>query len=171
MGASLSVVDIILIILFVPAVIGGIRKGFIRQIAGLIALILGIWAGIHFCFFVAEKLRIWLDSTSSLINILSFAVIFGAILIIVPLIGRLVSEVIKLALLGWVDKILGVIFSIIKTAFIISIVIYLLNSLDGLWNFLPEKELAESNFYSIIEKLAPKVFPYLKELQSVTFNI
>ncbi|MEN6618951.1 MAG: CvpA family protein [Rikenellaceae bacterium] len=171
MGTSLIVLDLILLALFVPAIIGGITKGFIRQAAGLIALILGIWAGFNFSSLVSEKLRIWLDTTSSLINILSFAIIFIAVLLIVSLIGRLASEVIKLALMGWLDKILGVIFAIIKTAFILSIVIYILNSLDSLWNFLPEKSLADSEIYHFIEQIAPKLFPYIKNLQNVNLNI
>lgn len=171
MGTSLIIVDLILLILFVPAIIGGIRKGFIQQLAGLIALILGIWAGYHFSYFLSGKLNIWLHSASSLVNILSFALIFIAVLIIVSLIGQFVSGVVKLAFLGWLDKILGIIFSIIKTAFILSIVIYILNSLDSLWSFLPKEDLAKSGFYSIIEQIAPKIFPYLKELQHITLNI
>lgn len=171
MGTSFSIVDLIMLVLFVPAVFGGIKKGFIKQIAGLAALILGIWAGFHFSYFLSGKLNIWLDSISSFVNILSFALIFFAVLILVSLIGEFVSGLIKLVLLGWLDKILGIIFAVIKTACIISIVIYILNSFDHLWNFLPNEELAKSWLYTIIEQLAPKLFPYLSKLQIVPINI
>jgi membrane protein required for colicin V production len=171
MSTSLSIVDIVLLLLFVPAVIAGIRKGFIRQIAGLIALILGIWAGYHFSAFLSGKLNIWLDSISSFVNILSFAIIFAGVLIIVSIIGQFVAGIVKLALLGWLDKVLGILFAIIKTAFILSIVIYLLNSFDLLWSFLPKKSLDDSILYSLLQEIAPRLFPYLKGLQDIAFNI
>lgn len=171
MGTSLTVLDLILLALFIPAIIGGISKGFIRQVAGLIALILGIWAGYHFSFLVSDRLKIWFELSTSLINILSFAIIFIGVLLIVSLIGRLASQIVKLVLLGWVDKILGIVFAVIKAAFIISIAIYLLNSLDSFWNFLPEKNLADSVVYKFLEQIAPKIFPYIKKLQEVSINI
>ena len=171
MGTSFSLADLVMLVLFIPAVIAGIRKGFIRQIAGLVALLLGIWAGYHFSYFLSDKMNIWLDSVSSLVNILSFALIFGLVLLAVSLIGQFVSGLIKLVLLGWLDKILGILFAIIKTAFIISIFIYILNSLDSLWSFMPKEYLAKSGFYSIIEQIAPVIFPYLKELQHVAFGV
>ena len=171
MGASLIVTDLILLLIFVPAIIVGIRKGFIRQLAGLIALVLGIWAGYHFTSFLSGKLNIWLDSISSLVNIISFSLIFLAVLLCVTLLGHFISGIIKVALLGWLDKILGVIFAIIKTAFILSIVIYILKSFDSIWNFLPKKSLADSDIYLFLERLASKVFPYLKDLQDITLNV
>jgi len=171
MGTSFSLADLIMLVLFVPAVISGISKGFIRQIAGLLALMLGIWAGYHFSYFLSDKMNIWLNSISSFVNILSFALIFGLVLLGVSLIGQLISGLIKLALLGWLDKILGIFFATIKAAFILSVFIYILNSLDALWSFLPKEYLAKSGLYSIIEQIAPTVFPYLKELQHVAFGI
>jgi membrane protein required for colicin V production len=171
MDNSFSLADIMLLILFVPAIIGGIRKGFIRQIISLLALILGIWAGYHFSYYLSGKLNIWLDTISSFANILSFVLIFGAILLIGSLIGQFVAGIFKVVLLGWLDKLLGIIFSIIKVAFILSIVIYILNSLDSLWSFLPKEYLAKSFIYPVIEKIAPIVFPYLKDLQHVMLSI
>ncbi len=171
MGTSLIVVDLILLLIFVPAIIVGIRKGFVRQLAGLIALILGVWAGYHFSSFLSGKLNIWLNTISSFVDILSFTLIFLAVLLGVTLIGHFLSGIIKVALLGWLDKILGVIFAIIKTAFILSIVIYILNSFDSIWSFLPKKNLADSDVYLFLERLAPKVFPYLKNLQDITLDI
>lgn len=168
---SIGVADIILLICFIPAVIGGIKKGFIRQLAGVIALILGIWAGYHFSDFFIEKVNIWSDTNATLVKILAFAIIFAAVLLIVHLIGQVTEGLVKMALLGWLDKVMGVLFAIIKTAIILSIVIYLLKSLDDLWNFLPHKELSESWIYSTLERLTSWFFPYLKEFKHITINI
>ena len=44
----MNVIDIILLICFVPAVIMGLRKGFIAQVIAIISIILGIWLSFQF---------------------------------------------------------------------------------------------------------------------------
>ena len=69
-------------------------------------------------------------------------------------------------LLGWLDKLAGIIFALIKYAFIFSILIYLLESLNELFKFLPKETLDNSVLYGYLSKVAPVVFPYLKNLVS-----
>ncbi len=165
MGYNFNPADIIILLILIPAFIGGIRKGFIRQVAALGALILGIWAGWHFSSLLSGWIKPLFDSESNLIDILSFTIIFIAVLFFVNLIGRAVAGVVKLVLLGWLDRLLGVIFAVVKYSFVLSILIYLLNSLDKLYNFMPKEVLAESKLYEFISSLAPAVFPYLQGLQ------
>ncbi len=159
----INTMDILILLLFIPALIGGIRKGFIRQLAGLIALLLGLWAASKYNAPLSEIICSKLDTTSSLVPVISFIVIFLIILLLVSLIGRLVSKIFQVAMLGWLDRIVGVLFSFLKTAFILSILIYILNSLDSLYNFMPKESISESRLYPPIQKLAPAVFPYLNE--------
>lgn len=50
-------VDIVLILCFIPAVISGLRKGFITQIAGIIIIIAGIWLSFEF----SETVSAWIS--------------------------------------------------------------------------------------------------------------
>lgn len=168
MGYNFNPVDIAIMVILIPALIGGIRKGFIRQVAALGALILGIWAGWHFSSLLSGWIKPLFGSESNLIDILSFALIFVGVLILVNLIGRAVAGIVKLALLGWLDRILGVLFAIVKYAFVLSIFIHILNSLDKLYHFLPAEKLAESRLYDFVSSIAPAVFPYLQNLQEST---
>lgn len=163
---SFNPADIIILLCFIPAVIGGLMKGFIRQAAGVAALILGIWGGYHFSALLSDKIKVWIHTDPQWLNIISFAIIFIGVLILVNLAGKLIAGVFKLALLGWLDKLLGVVFAIIKYAFILSVVIYLLNSLDNLFEFLPKETLEKSRLYAFVSKVAPAIFPYLKNLVS-----
>ena len=161
---SFNAVDIILLLCFIPAIIGGIRKGFVRQAAALVALILGIWAGLHFSSFVSNMLRGWLDTSNTIVDILSFTVIFILVILAVTLAGRLIEGVIKIVLLGWLNRILGIIFAIIKYALIFSVIIYLLSALDSLYDFLPDDLTGESKLYMAVRSFAPKVFPYIQQM-------
>lgn len=159
----INAVDILIILLFIPAVINGIRKGFIRQLASLAALILGIWAASRFHPVVSGYLNNWFSTDSALMPVISFAVIFIIILIILSILGRLISKLFEIAMLGWLDKLAGLLFSIVKTALLLSILIYLLNSLDRLYKFMPKESISKSKLYSPIEKIAPAVFPFFNE--------
>lgn len=161
---ELSIVNIIILILFIPAIWSGISKGFVRQAAGLAALILGIWGAYTFGNIVSDYLTKLFEIDHKISSIIAFASLFFIIIVIVKLIGKLAEKLIKLVLLGWLDKLLGVVFAILKTAIILSIVIYLFNSVDELWSFLPKEELHKSQLYNFLEAIAPKIFPYFKGL-------
>lgn len=163
---SLNTADIIILICLIPALFAGFMKGFVRQAAAVLALVLGVWAGYHFSDFVSNKLLSWIKAEQNILDIISFAIIFIGILILVNLAGRAMESVIKLVLLGWVDKILGIIFALLKYAFVLSIVAYLLESFDELFQFLPKETLEGSVLYGYLSKIAPVVFPYLKNLVS-----
>ena len=52
----MNVLDIVLIILFIPAIIRGISKGFIEQVIALASLFLSAWLAYLF----ADKVGTWL---------------------------------------------------------------------------------------------------------------
>jgi membrane protein required for colicin V production len=164
MDTTVDAVDIFFLICFIPAVIGGLMNGLVRQVASLLALVLGIWAGWHFSSLVAQGITIFIKDNDSLVNIISFAIVFIVVLILVNMIGRGLSKIVQLALLGWLDKLLGVIFGIVKYAFVLSVLIYFVNSLNDLYSFIPDDFFSGSKLFPILEKIAPSVFPYLEEL-------
>ncbi len=164
MGFSLNTADLFLLVCFIPAIIGGLFNGLVRQAASLTALIAGICAGWHFSSVLAEGIGLWFKSESDLILIISFAIIFTLVLVVVNIIGKALSGIIKFALLGWLDKLLGILFGIAKYAFVYSILIYLAESLDALFHFLPQNILIESAIYPALKSLAPSVFPYIENI-------
>ena len=56
----------------------------------------------------------------------------------------------------------GMLFGILKTALIISIVLVIINSIERRIPFIPEEHKENSLLYQPLSKLAPAIFPYLK---------
>jgi len=167
MGGTFTVLDYCILALFIPPIISGIIKGFVSQAVSLIAIIVGIWAAYSFSDIFSPYLKNCFRSDSSLINLLSFAIIFIVILIIGYFAGKLASKFIKLIMLGWLDKLLGALFAIIKCAVIISVLIYILNSLNTHLNFIPQSTLSQSKVYTFVGKIAPKIYPYFEQIPGV----
>ena len=72
----MNILDIILLLCFIPAVISGLRKGFIAQVVAIISLVLGIWLSVRFASAAGAWLGQWIEASQQLLNVISFAVIF-----------------------------------------------------------------------------------------------
>jgi len=159
---NLNYIDFVILIVLLIAAVRGVWKGFVRQIFGIAALFLGVYCAYHFSYFAAGWISKWIHPEQTAIAILAFILTFLVVLYGVILAGRLAEKIIKIVLLGWLNRLLGLIFSVIKMAFILSICIWILLSLDQLWPFFPHQDAQDSLFFSPAEQLARQVFPYLK---------
>jgi len=157
----MNYIDIIILIAFAWAAYRGITKGFIIMAASLLALILGIWGAIRFSDLTTNLLVERLNMQTKYISIISFALTFIVIVIVVHLLGRLFDRLAQAAALGLVNRIAGLIFSLVKASFLISILLVVLNTIDKHIPFIPEKHKQGSFLYAPLSKLAPAVFPYL----------
>jgi membrane protein required for colicin V production len=155
------VFDIIFIILFIYALYGGLRRGLISQVTELIALILGVYIAYKFSFLLGNVITDY-GAGAQAVSIISFIITFIIVVVIARILGAMLNRLISVILLGWLNKLLGATFFILKMAFIISISLFILNTIDREIPFLPQKQIAASVFYRPISKLAPSIFPYLK---------
>jgi membrane protein required for colicin V production len=60
-----------------------------------------------------------------------------------------------------VNRLLGVLFSVFKIAFIVSIILVLVNKVDNKYNFIPNETKEKSLLYMPLSNFAPMIFPYL----------
>lgn len=155
-------IDFVIIALLAFGLIQGFIDGLIIEIAELAALVLGIWGAIHFSWWTADKLAGWFDMHTSWTGVISFAVTFIAIVVVVYLVGKLLDSILKAISLGFVVKTLGAVFGVLKTALILSVIFVFLNTLDQKKHFLPSNTINSSFFYNPIADLVPAIFPIIE---------
>lgn len=160
----MNVLDIILLICFIPAVIQGIRNGFIAQVISIAALILGVWASARFTPEVSTWLAQYITVSDQVMKVISFTAILLMSFLVLALIGKFMEATFKLVMLGWLNSLLGAVFSLIKAGLVIGLVIMAFCSLNNTFNFVSEEVLNESVLFPPLKKMAYTVFPYLKEL-------
>jgi membrane protein required for colicin V production len=158
---ALNYFDLIFAILLLWSAYRGITKGFLIMAASLAALVLGVWGAIRFSDFTATLLIQNLDLQSKYTALIAFAITFIAIVIGVHLLARTLDKLVKAVALSFVNKLAGLLFAVLKTAFLISIVLVILNSIDRRAPFIPREHKENSLLYSPLSKLAPVIFPYL----------
>ena len=155
------IVDIILVAVFIIAGFAGYKKGFVGELASLAGLLLGIWGAIKFSDYTVGLLREHLNMTTEYLPLIAFAITFAVIVIGVHFLGKIVEGIFEMAFLGFANSILGIVFGVLKTAFILSVVLVILEKADVKMNFLP-KDIAEKSLsYRPIQRLAPSIFPDL----------
>ena len=163
----MNILDIILLICFVPALIQGIRKGFIAQAISIISIIVGIWASARFADIVAAWVSQYITASEQVMKVVAFAIILVVAFIILGLIGKALEGLFNLVLLGWVNKLLGVVFALLKTALIVGLLIMAFSSLNDSFHFVKEEVLNGSVLYPQLKKIAFEVFPYIKDMLSL----
>ena len=111
-------VDIIILVFLGLAAVRGFMRGFFVELAGTVALVLGIWGGIHFHDRVAGYFEI--DPSKQAI---SFLITVIGIMLLVHLIGRIITKVIDVVQLGVLNKMGGALLGTLRTAFLFSVLL------------------------------------------------
>ena len=78
----MNIIDIILLICFIPAVIQGIRKGFISQVISIVSLVFGIWMSARFASVVSTWLAQWITASGQVLEIVAFALIMVIVFLV-----------------------------------------------------------------------------------------
>ena len=143
--------DISLSLILLWSFYKGLSNGLIRELASLAALVLGVYGAIRFSTQTKEFFSPFLAQYGLLDEeitvIIAFSITFLIILFLVNLIGFFVNKIVKIVALGFLNKVLGGGFRLIKTTTLISIIIFIINTLDSSLGIIPETHKNESIFY------------------------
>ena len=158
----MGLLDIILGVLLAFAFYKGIKNGLFIELASLISLIVGIYVAIKFSSFMKGVLSGFVHWNPNTIQVVAFVITFMLVVIGISIFAKILTQVNDLAFLGWLNKLGGGLFRVLKTVLIVSIVFTVFEKINYN-NFLAKKEtLDNSLFYNPIQKTAGYIFPSIK---------
>ena len=158
----MATLDIILLICFLPGIIRGISKGFLEQALALIGIVVSVWAASRFSGLVAAWIKPYVDFSETTLNVIAFALILVAMSLLVLIVSKLLTKVVELAMLGWVNKLLGLVFALAVNALVIGVFIFLFETVNTKFNLVKPEVLDGSIVYTTLRDLCYLVFPHLK---------
>jgi membrane protein required for colicin V production len=160
--------DIIIAALLIYAAFKGIQNGLFTELASFFSLIAGIYLAIQFSSLAKTALAGVVKWNPYTIQVMAFILIFLGVLIGVSLAGKLLTKMASFAYLGWINKVGGGFFRMLKTVLIISIFFTVFEKIN--YNhFLAKKEtLDRSIFFNPIQKTADFIFPSIQKLYRKT---
>ena len=153
-----NIFDIAVLILLGIAAVMGFFKGLITMLTSLVAILLGAWLTMKFSYITGGFLQQHFNFNEQYVTVASFVITFLIVVVGVHLLGRTVSSLVRAISLGWADKILGVVFSVLRTAFIISAIVSALSSFGPSSSLFSSQMREESVMYNKIAPIAPFVF-------------
>jgi len=159
----MNYIDFIIIVILVFGLLRGYTDGLVIEVASLAALILGIWGAIRFSTFTAGKLYDWFDMTGEYVGIIAFIITFLIIVVAIHFIGVIADRFVCAISLGFLNRLLGMVFGVLKTILILSVIFVILNAIDSKRHFLPRSKIEQSKFYNPIADIAPALFPVIGE--------
>lgn len=156
-------IDIAIVVVLILSMVMGFINGLVKEVASLAALILGIWGAIKFSSFTAAKLYDYFDMTGQYVGVIAFIITFAIIVVIIHFIGIVADKIVNAVSLGFVNRILGIVFGLLKSVLIMSVFFVVLNVINDKRHFLPEDKIEESIFFNPISDIAPVIFPIIGE--------
>ena len=153
------------ILLVVPLIYGGWRgfkKGFIIELFTLLAIFVGIYAGIHFSDMMASILRDKLGITSKYLPVIAFSITFLLVGAMVYFGGKMLEKMVKVVALGPLNKVAGLLFGILKMLYISSAILVIMESIDEKNDFIPQEQKDGSLLYHPIKNTSLNTIPALK---------
>lgn len=154
----MGLLDILLAIPLIWGLWRGLKNGLFMEIASIIALVAGIYGAIHFSYITGDYLSQRLDWDEHNLSIAAFIITFIIIIVVVNLVGKLLTKVADIAMLGLLNKIAGAIFGVLKVAILLGAVLIFFDRMDSTFNLLDEKTKERSALYQPIKDIGALIF-------------
>jgi len=154
------------IVLIIPIIIGGwfgFKKGFIIAFFTLLALLVGLYAGIHFSDFVSNLISKNFNYHSHYLPVITFTLIFLLVGAMVYFAGKALEKVITIVALSPLNKVAGLLFGIIKYAVFTSTFLIVFDGYDKNNSIVPLKLKEESLLYNPIKNITASAIPTFQQ--------
>ena len=158
-------IDILFLIILLIALIKGYRKGLVLASFTFVGIFLGLAAAVKFSAIVAGWLKEHTHAAIGWLPFLAFLIILIAVWILVRIVSKIIETSLELVMLGWLNRLAGILLYALLYACIFSVVLFYADKLHLLQPYM----MSDSKTYAYIQPIGPKfmslfekVIPVLK---------
>ena len=155
----MNFLDLVLVIPLAWMTYKGFKKGLVFELCSFVGLVLGIFAAVHFSAFVAELIDI--DGSSAML--VAFFITFIGVVVLSYFVGKLGSGLLKVLKLGWLDKLLGAVFGMLKCVCVLSVLLYYAMVIDMKGELITPQLKEHSLLYKPVEHTGNLVIGGVKQ--------
>ncbi|MBB4801074.1 membrane protein required for colicin V production [Flavobacterium nitrogenifigens] len=159
----MSFFDIIVAALLAFSLYKGIKNGLFVEVASFISLLLGIYLAIKFSSLMTGIISKHVSWNPTNIQITAFILTFILVVIGIYFLAKILTGIADFAMLGWMNKLGGGFFRILKTILILSIFIALFEKINFNNTFAKKETLDNYIFYNPVKKVAAFVYPSIEK--------
>lgn len=146
-------IDIIAILLLIMAVFKGLSRGLIVAVFSFLAYLIGLAAALKLSAFVAGYIGTNVQVSQRWLPFISFLVVFALVVLLVRLGAKAIESAVRMLLLGWLNRIGGMLFYLLIYYFIYSIILFYATQLS----VVQPATTGASVVYPYLAPFAPKL--------------
>lgn len=159
----MNYLDIAIIVPLLYGLIKGFSNGLIKEVTGLVSLVLGVYVAVNFSILLEPHLSGIFNNYEQFKPIIAFTILFVAAIFIIKLIGILANKLTKALALGFISRIFGSVFGGLKVALILSFFL----TIESRFKLITEKTKDSSELYSPTKNIIEIITPYFSEHQNI----
>ena len=152
----MNIFDFVIIIILGIFIFNGFRKGFLREIAGLVGIIIAFILAVRLMDDFSVIMSHYVGLSPRVAVIVTAVVIFILVVVLFILTAKILRKLMELATLGWIDRLLGSSLGLLKGVIIVSVLALILSLLPAGQNF--SRKQNESFLFNPMKKAAPFIF-------------
>jgi membrane protein required for colicin V production len=156
-------IDIVFAILLGYSIYNGLKNGLFVEIASFCSLIVGIFVAIKFSHIVRLALEEKIKTNPKYIEIIAFAITFILVLIGIQLLAKFFTSIASFAYLGWLNKLGGAVFSMLKTILMFGVLLNLLEKINSNTMLVKQETIDKSVLISPIQEVSKFMSPNLEK--------
>lgn len=150
-------IDVVAVILSIWAIYKGFTKGLVVGIFSFLSFMIGLAAAIKLSAVAADFIGRSTNIPEKWLPFLAFLSVFTLIVLLVRLGAKAIEGMLKLAMLGWANRLGGITFYLFLHLFIFSILLFYLQRLQ----VIKPPVFEASVFYSYIQPIAPALMNFV----------
>ena len=147
------IVDVVFVIILILAIIKGYQRGLIVGAFSFIAIIVGLAAAIKLSVVVARYIGRSVKISDEWLPVIAFLVVFLIVVLLVRLGAKFIQRAAGFAMLGWVNRLGGIILYLALYTAIFSIFLFYIEKL----NLLKANTVNKSITYFFVQPWGPKI--------------
>jgi membrane protein required for colicin V production len=145
-------IDLIFAVIIVLAVLKGYQRGFVVGLFSLVAVIIGLAAAMKLSTVVAGYIGSAVRVSDEWLPVISFAVVFLIVILLIRLGARAIEKTVEVAMLGWVNKIGGIILFAAIYIVVFSVLLFYAEQMK----LIQPDTINKSVTYSFVQPWGPK---------------
>jgi membrane protein required for colicin V production len=149
----MNTLDIFFIIPMIWFAYRGFVHGIIIELASIAGVILGIWIGAQYSGYASGLLTEHFAMHPRYTPAASFIITFLFVGLIIYLVGLLITRIVDITALGFVNKLAGALFGVCKSILLLSILLMIIGHLNPA--SISQQKKDNSALYPLVSPVAP----------------
>lgn len=160
----MATLDIVILVIMSVGLVSGFMRGLVKELASVTGLIAGLFVARALYEALGERLAVQMGCSVSLAQVVAFLLIWLFIPLILLLFASLLTRIIEVVHLGWLNRWLGSVVGCVKCVLVMGLLIHALDYVDAENELVSETRKDSSLLYYPVKDIAGIFFPVMKNV-------